>query len=100
MCRTADREYGGWVYRRPDGTFSYTSPLRGNQHNVNSLGEATPPHTTRVGSYHCHGDFSGNDDEEYSYDDKRTSAFGYPGLFGYSGGTHEPILSGPLGARR
>lgn len=74
MSRTADREYGGWIYRRRDGTFSYTPPVRGYKHDADFFQQPIPPGTIQVGSYHSHGDYSGNDDEEYSYNDRRAAA--------------------------
>ena len=52
-----NREYGGWVYQNPDGSFSSTAPVRGEVASVN-IGNPTtsvPPGTTATASYHTHG---------------------------------------------
>jgi len=76
MCRTADREYGGWIYQRSDGTFSYTPPTRGLEHAVKiTTFIPIPPGTKQVGAYHCHGDWSWDyDDAEFGKGDKQIAA--------------------------
>ncbi|MDH3693016.1 MAG: DUF4329 domain-containing protein [Gammaproteobacteria bacterium] len=52
-----NREHGGWVYRRSDGSFSSTEPVAGTVASVN-LGnpQTTVPSGTRAtASYHTHG---------------------------------------------
>lgn len=46
-----DREYGGWLYRTPNGWYSYTAPIMGSQHSVN----VGPPIAGAIGNYHTHG---------------------------------------------
>ncbi|HEC13385.1 MAG TPA: DUF4329 domain-containing protein [Acidiferrobacteraceae bacterium] len=54
---TENREYGGWVYRIGDGSFSSTTPVAGSVASVN-IGDpvtSVPPGTTSTASYHTHG---------------------------------------------
>ena len=79
-------EYGGWIYKNPDGTYSYTAPVtQGDPWGVN-LG--TPPNNA-VGHYHIHpGDPPGADDENFSPEDRediRKRARDCPGFAGYLG---------------
>jgi uncharacterized Zn-binding protein involved in type VI secretion len=51
-------EYGGLVYKSPDGTYGYTSPIIGSAAGLD-LGLVTlPAGTTEIGTYHTHGDYS------------------------------------------
>jgi RHS repeat-associated protein len=52
------REYGGWLYQNPDGTYSYASPVPGGPRGV-SPGDFTPipSGTSLAGAYHTHGAF-------------------------------------------
>jgi RHS repeat-associated protein len=52
------REYGGWLYKNSDGTYSYASPVPGGPRGVSS-GDFTPipGGTSRAGGYHTHGAF-------------------------------------------
>jgi hypothetical protein len=59
-----DREYGGWIYRMPNGFYSYTAPLRGGQHSVYP-GERV---SDALGIYHTHGS-----DNDPAYDGERFS---------------------------
>ncbi|MBF0526408.1 MAG: DUF4329 domain-containing protein [Deltaproteobacteria bacterium] len=47
-----NREYGGWIYINPNGTFSYTSPYLGDPATTD-LGPE--PCEKAVGDYHTHG---------------------------------------------
>ena len=52
-----NREYGGWIYRSPDGSFAATTPVRGELASVN-IGNprtAVPASTVATASYHTHG---------------------------------------------
>jgi len=52
-----NREYGGWVYRRSDSSFSTTEPVPGQRASVN-LGNpetSVPSGTRATASYHTHG---------------------------------------------
>ncbi|NOZ09464.1 MAG: DUF4329 domain-containing protein [Gammaproteobacteria bacterium] len=51
-----NREYGGWIYRIGDGSFSSTTPVAGEVASVN-IGDpvtSVPPNTTASASYHTH----------------------------------------------
>ncbi|ATS39377.1 DUF4329 domain-containing protein [Xanthomonas citri pv. phaseoli var. fuscans] len=47
-----DLEYGGWVYQKPNGYYSYTAPRRGTTSSVNP----GPRPDGATGAYHTHGD--------------------------------------------
>lgn len=78
------REYGGWVYRLPNGTWTYGKATKGSQHRT------TLPLRPRGGSpYHTHGccepDYN---NEEFSGTDKDVSdRFGVPGFLGTPSGS-------------
>jgi hypothetical protein len=58
-----DREYAGWIYQNRDGTYSYTSPLKGMAHSSNP----GPKPSGAVAYYHSHGAESPDyKDEEFS----------------------------------
>jgi RHS repeat-associated protein len=50
------REYGGWIYRNPDGTYSYTAPAAGGAAGI-QINQFTPipAGATVAGDYHTHG---------------------------------------------
>jgi hypothetical protein len=53
-------EYGGLIYRNPDGTYNYTYPVVGYGESVqpwNTVNQV-PDDATVVGDYHTHGDYS------------------------------------------
>lgn len=82
------REYGGYIYRNPNGTYGHTNPKRGQYKSIN-LGDVTVPEgTRRTASYHTHG----NDDpryvnEEFSPTDIRSDRLaGTDGYLGTPGG--------------
>jgi hypothetical protein len=59
-----NKEYGGFIYRNPDGTFSYTDPHVnknagvGNAHSLPRFWEIPiPPGTQTAGWYHTHAAF-------------------------------------------
>lgn len=56
-----NREYGGLIYRNPDGTYGYTAPNHGSGTSYDPSTASVPPGTTRVGDYHTHGDYSTDD---------------------------------------
>lgn|GEM_PF-353674 len=76
-CVRENREYGTWIYRNQDGSFSHLSLRRGDTASV-SLGSPTavPSGSVTTASYHCHG---GPDprfiNEEFSPQDLRTNRF-------------------------
>ena len=67
-----NREYGGLVYRNPDGTYSYTEPKRGaridetGQQFVKIPDDLAPKGSKPVGDYHTHG--SNSDQTDTSFD--------------------------------
>ena len=76
-----NREYGGWVHRNADGTFSYVPPVRGSIDGLDNIPDKGP---SDVVWYHTHGaadphydseNFSGADgDKGYS---RQNNATGY-----------------------
>ncbi|MDP1932163.1 MAG: DUF4329 domain-containing protein, partial [Gammaproteobacteria bacterium] len=58
-----NREFGGYIYRNSDGTFSYTSAEIGDATGID-IGPAmvrVPIAATVVGEYHTHGDYSNSE---------------------------------------
>lgn len=53
-----NREYGGQIYRNPDGTYGYTGPGTGSGTAFDLSSTPVPPGTTPMGDYHTHGDYS------------------------------------------
>ena len=53
-------EYGGFIYRNPDGTYDYTTPIKGADQafNPSSALHLVPLGSQIVGDYHTHGDYS------------------------------------------
>jgi RHS repeat-associated protein len=50
------REYGGWMYRNPDGTYSYTAPAAGGAAGIQiNQFNPIPAGGTVAGDYHTHG---------------------------------------------
>lgn len=52
-----NREHGGWIFRKPDGSFNSTNPVAGGVASVNIGNPVTsvPPGTAATASYHTHG---------------------------------------------
>lgn len=76
---TADmKEYGGWVYRNPDGTFTYDPPTRGQLAAVENMPNPPP---NAVAWYHTHPNHPAYDGENFS---------GATGDKGYSRATSMP----------
>ncbi len=48
------REFGGWIYKNPDGTYSYTPPHAGEETRVDPPEKDIPKGASRVGGYHTH----------------------------------------------
>jgi RHS repeat-associated protein len=56
-----NREFGGWMYQNPDGTFSYTAPVEGGPAGVDPQNfNPIPPDTNIAGDYHTHGAYDPN----------------------------------------
>jgi uncharacterized protein RhaS with RHS repeats len=53
-------EYGGLIYKTPNGRYDFTKPTRGTDQGVNpwSAQGAVPKCAQVVGDYHTHGDYS------------------------------------------
>ena len=53
-------EYGGYIYKNADGTYGYTSPLKGTDQGFNpsSALSFVPKGASIVGDYHTHADYS------------------------------------------
>ena len=88
-----NREYGGYVYRNQDGTFSSTEPVRGELASVllpdprPGFG-AVPAGTETTATYHTHGGFDPRfDNENFSPTDIASDAqLGVDGYLGTPGG--------------
>lgn len=73
-----NKEYGGYVYKNADGTYSYTAPNPGTLDST-QLGPK-PDSGTVVGDYHTHGAYDPKyDNENFSPQDK----VGYSGDYRY-----------------
>ena len=63
-------EYGGWVYRNSDRTFSATEPIKGTVDRVNIGSPTNVPSGYATASYHTHGAYDPKyDSENFSYMD-------------------------------
>ncbi|TRW17642.1 DUF4329 domain-containing protein [Glacieibacterium frigidum] len=51
-------EFGGLVYKSPDGTYGYTAPARGTSTGFDPTSVTIPSGTTLVGDFHTHADYS------------------------------------------
>ena len=82
-------EYGGWVYRNPDATFSADEPKKGTVDKVN-LGSPlnVPSGTTTTASYHTHGAFDPIYDNEHfsAVDVTMNNTWGVDGYLGTPAG--------------
>ncbi|MCU1269196.1 MAG: hypothetical protein JWN74_490 [Acidobacteriaceae bacterium] len=68
------REYGGWMYQNPDGTYSYAAPVPGGASGVDPANFAPiPKGATMDGYYHTHGAY------DPAMNGKRNPAPGSPG---------------------
>jgi len=84
-----NREYGGWVYRNLDATFSAGEPKKGTVDKVN-LGSPmdVPSGTTTTASYHTHGAFDPIYDSEHfsAVDVTMNDTWGVDGYLGTPAG--------------
>jgi hypothetical protein len=53
-----NREYGGNVYKKSDGTYGYTAPRQGSVNGFQPNPSDVPKDSTLVGDYHTHGNYS------------------------------------------
>ena len=68
---TSNREYGGVIYQKPDGSYTYTEPRIGSEAGVSIPFGTSPPAS---GWYHTHGgDDPAYDGEKFSSADKGIS---------------------------
>ena len=94
------REYGGFIYRNPNGSYGSTEPKRGQFKSIN-LGDVTIPNgTRRTASYHTHGDNNPQyDNENFSPADIRAdNAANIDGYLGTPGGSmkHHDVETGRI----
>ena len=61
-----NREFGGWVFRNPDGSFASTEPVRGEAASVTlpARNVIIPLGSMATASYHTHGAFDPRFDNE------------------------------------
>ncbi len=88
-CVSQNREYGGWIYRFNDGSYSYINPIRGDVASVNIGGPDRVPSGTRAtATYHCHGgaDPRFNNEQFSPQDIFADRFFGVNGYLGTPGG--------------
>jgi hypothetical protein len=81
-----NREHGGWIYRKPDGSFNSTAPVAGSVASVNIGNPAStvPRGTAASASYHTHGGPDPRyDNENFSPQDVLSDTL--VGLDGYLG---------------
>jgi hypothetical protein len=84
-------EYGGWVYRNPDNTFSATEPIKGTVDRV-SIGLPTSvPSGYATATYHTHGAYDPRyDSENFSYlDITMNNNWGVDGYLGTPAGYYK-----------
>ena len=63
-------EYGGWVYRNSDNTFSATEPVKGTVDSVSIGSPSSVGAGTATATYHTHGGFDPRfDSENFSFAD-------------------------------
>lgn len=58
---SANREYGGVIYRDTSGQYYYTGPVQGSAAGFDPSSAPAPSGTQVVGDYHTHGDYSMQD---------------------------------------
>ena len=81
-----NREHGGWIYKKPDGSYNSTNPIAGGVASVNIGNPATsvPPGSAAAASYHTHGGADPRyDNENFSPQDILSDIM--VGLNGYLG---------------
>ncbi|MCV2884641.1 DUF4329 domain-containing protein [Aestuariibacter sp. AA17] len=68
-------EYGGLIYRKKDGTYGYTEPMKGTDQGFSpsKARKLVPKGAKVLGDYHTHGDYS-----TYDWDTKRAIRTGDP----------------------
>ena len=81
-------EYGGWVYRNSDNTFSATEPVKGTVDSVSIGSPSSIGAGTATATYHTHGGFDPRfDSENFSFADiSLNNNWGVDGYLGTPGG--------------
>ena len=81
-------EYGGWVYRNSDNTFSATEPIKGTVDSVSIGSPSSVGAGTATATYHTHGGFDPRfDSENFSFADiSLNNNWGVDGYLGTPGG--------------
>ena len=81
-------EYGGWVYRNSDNTFSATEPVKGTVDSVSIGSPSSVGAGTATATYHTHGGFDPRfDSENFSFADiSLNNNWGVDGYLGTPGG--------------
>lgn len=89
-----NREYAGWIYKNPDGTYSYSYANPGTMDG--SIPGPLPPGPI-AGEYHTHGKYDPNyDNENFSPGDKRAAdSLGQPGYLGTPNNAIKKYLPDP-----
>jgi|TARA_B100000315_G_scaffold56204_2_gene50456 hypothetical protein len=84
-------EYGGWVYRNSDTTFSATEPVKGTVDRVNIGSPTSVPSGYATASYHTHGAYDPKyDSENFSYlDITMNNNWGVDGYLGTPAGYYK-----------
>ena len=84
-------EYGGWVYRNPDNTFSATEPVKGSVDRVNIGSPTSVPSGYATASYHTHAAYDPKyDSENFSYlDITMNNNWGVDGYLGTPAGYYK-----------
>ena len=84
-------EYGGWVYRNPDNTFSATEPIKGTVDRVNIGSPTSVPSGYATATYHTHGAYDPKyDSENFSYlDITMNNNWGVDGYLGTPAGYYK-----------
>jgi len=84
-------EYGGWVYRNPDDTFSATEPVKGSVDRVNIGSPTSVPSGYATASYHTHAAYDPKyDSENFSYlDITMNNNWGVDGYLGTPAGYYK-----------
>jgi len=84
-------EYGGWVYRNPDNTFSATEPVKGSVDRVNVGSPTSVPSGYATASYHTHAAYDPKyDSENFSYlDITMNNNWGVDGYLGTPAGYYK-----------
>ncbi len=110
-----NKEYGGMIYKNPDGTYGYTDPAPGTGAHCTPENAPIPDGATPVGDYHCHGDYDDktgrtsdpnrdkdnsdgfSDTDEKAYEKANSKNPGYKGYLGTPSGQYkqyDPNASG------